>query len=451
MSEATNTCKCLVFNAGGSSMSGIALLLQTKGWLVHGYDRCPNHRTERLTKAGIVMHYGESFTFAEQSFAFAVHSSVEDSADLRERFAISSITPIYTQFALIDELTRTFKSIAITGSYGKTITTSLVVHILDAAGMTPSFTCGGNIIQYGTNASIGTSDYWVVEAVETHANLLHLHPTFSVILNIEDKHLVPLFEEFALRTKTTCIINVDDPLGSVLFGSLRSRTTLLSIGLDNTSADYGARDVTTNGDTISFTLFRGGTCLGPVQGSSIATFNIYNLLAASAIAHLVGAPYSAITSSIRSYRGVSNRFDLKLNVPSITVVTDIAHHPTSIRASIELANRLFGGPVTVVYRPHMYCELNENAQATEQSLDLADKVILRDVLSFKDQRNGGLDSLQFVTVRRNRKWVYSELDLLSTLSTGTLAHGVVILMGMYQDEALTDRICALVSKTKQIL
>jgi len=428
-------------------MSGIAILLQKGGWLVHGHENHASRRTENLADAGVTMHYGNSVDPEIGVVEFAVFSSIEDAEELRQSFHLAPSIPLYTQFALIDQLASGSTTVAIAGSYGKTTTTALVVNALDAAGLEPFFTCGGQLLSQGANARRGTSPIWVIEAVETHDNLLHLHPTHAVILNIEDRRLLPVFEAFALSATEVVIVDVGDPGGRALFSSLRNRSPALSMAVGGISADYSTCHSHVGRHAMGFTLLRGGVSVGRVSARSTTALDIGNLLAASAVAHCIGIPHESIASGIESCLGVVNRFQVRIVATRGTVITDIAHHPASIRTSIDMARHQFGGRIVVVYRPHMFRELGELASETGAALERADKIILRDVLSFKDHPISGRTSKDFVAERcLSSKWTHGEPDLVTTISAALSEPVTLLLMGMYQDEDLTDRACSLVAE-----
>ena len=360
------------------------------------------------------MHYGPSITCAVNCFDFITHSSVEKSEDLRKRLRIHQDIPIYTQFALINEIVRKSQIVAVTGSYGKTLTTSLITHILEVAGINASFTCGGYDIQFNTNARLGTSNYWVVEAVETHANLLYIYPTFSVVLNIEHENLIPLFTEFVKQTEKFSLINVDDLNCRLLADSLTPCNKLVRFGTSAINTGYAARHINATPTNTAFSLYYNCVHVGDLVANTIKAFSIYNALAAASIAHMLGLSHQCITSALCSYEGVANRFEVLQTHGSTTVVSDIAHHPPAITACITKCKSLFGGLVIVVYRPHMYQELNQHFSETTKALDGADIILVLDVLSFKDAEAGNIGAEEFVQKQQNRtKWLFGSIESIS--------------------------------------
>lgn len=437
---------CIVFNAGGASMSGVARLLCNSGWRVIGHEREPNFRTDALASSGIDVKFGGDLDISFDAVQFGVYSSVEDPGELRARFRLPDAVVLHSQFALIDSLSFGSISVAVAGSFGKTITTAITVAALDAAGLKASFTCGGEVISESSNSRVGSSPIWVIEAVETHGNLLHLRPALSLILNIESHSLLPLFASFVRNTTGVTILNADDPVCRKLLDLFSGSPSVLRMSFDDPSADYRATQLACPHGRISFALSFRDVNIGSIQSQLLTTFSPYNVLGAAAIAHQLKASHEDIVSGCSSFAGVRNRFEVRFRMGTTSVIADIAHHPASIRASLELARTHLARRVVVIYRPHMYAELDEEGSATKAALEVADRVILRDVLSFKDRLQGGPTSREFV--RRcgdPAKWAYAEINPQLSIQAEALDDTAVIIMGMYQDDLLIRAVCSMVT------
>lgn len=443
----------LVVHIGGSSMSGLADLLLTSGHTIYGWEKhVEGSRVQRFIEQGVVVFSGRIPEEILLAVDCVVHSSITSSKDIRAALGIGTNTPVYSQFEFINELARDSLSIAITGSYGKTLTTSLLSCIFDAGGYDVSFTCGGIVENYNSNAKLGTSDIWIIEAVETHGNCLWLNPTYGIVLNVEHDTQVPLFTEFIERTAREVFVNVDDPHTRELTGA--DRANVITFGVDSSSAMFRASNVLFTNDGLTFDLSWDGEVIGTVVTPQNRFFSVYNVLAASAFAVYWGLNIDTVNDGLRHYKGVRNRFDIFSSSDRYILIKDIAHHPESITEVIQKCMRYRREQIIVLYRPHMFKELNEDASATEAALELADAIVLLDIESVKDHLHGGQDAQRFVEARRemNDRWFYfSDHDALITWLEGMLGNSAVIIqMGMYlgmpADTRLTERLSTLLEQ-----
>lgn len=438
----------LIVHIGGSSLSGLAAVLHGSGHTVYGWEqRAEEPRVLQLVELGITVFSGPIPQETLAALDCVVHSSITSSEDIRATLSIPERTPVFSQFEFIDHCIRGATSIAITGSYGKTITTSLLSCMFDAGGHDVSFTCGGVVENYNSNAKLGTTDLWVVEAVETHRNCLRLSPTYGIVLNAEHADHVQLFREFIAKAEREVFINVDDHhLQSLV---TEAPGAVITFGVDS-SATFRASNACWADGGLTFELRHQGDVLGTVAVPGNRFFSIYNVLAACAAATHCGLSVDTINRGLGGYKGVRNRFDTLHVSDRYVFIKDIAHHPESIAEVVRRCREYHREQVIVLYRPHIYREINEDAAETAAALELADRIVLLDIESVKDRLLGGRDSRAFVESQPlSSKWLYfTDYEAIAAWLDESLEQSTVIAqMGMYQgmraDVEIADRICAI--------
>lgn len=395
-------CHVYFVGIGGISMSGLAELLADAGFRVSGSDRSPSAVTEILEAKGIRVYYGQRAENIADSIDCAVFTAAIH-PDNPEYIAVHEKSiPSLTRGQLLGQVMKNYRiPIAVSGTHGKTTTTSMVSEILLAADTDPTLAVGGMLKDIGGNMRIGGQDYFVTEACEYTNTFLDFAPRIGLILNIEEDHLDFFhdladirnsFHRFArLLPEDGClIINGEIENLAELTGDLACRVITFGSGPDS---DYYPAHIR-YGETgcPSFTLCgRGGrerlfTLQVPGE------HNIYNAMAAIALADVLSIDSALTAKALHSYQGTDRRFEYKGSFGGVTVIDDYAHHPTEIKATLTAAGNYPHKRLWCVFQPHTYSRTKAFLKEFARALALADRVVLTDIYAARETDCLGISS-----------------------------------------------------------
>ena len=387
---------------GGISMSGLAEVLLEKGFTVSGSDVKPTPLTQLLSSKGATVYYGQKYDNLTADIDLMVYTSAIH-ADNPEYVAAQDLhIPILTRAQLLGQMMRNYKTpIAISGTHGKTTTTSMVSEILLAADTDPTLSIGGILKTINGNIRVGHSGYFVTEACEYTNSFLSFYPKIGLILNVEEDHLDFFkdiddirnsFHQFALLLPKdgALIINGNIPC----IESITKQIACPIITFGNSSCfDYSAADISYNEKgCATFTLIKKG------HKSSVYTLgvpgehNIYNALAAIALSELLSIETSVIQKALSEFKGTDRRFEYKGTVNGITIIDDYAHHPTEITATLKAAVNYPHKTLWCLFQPHTYTRTKAFMKEFARALSLADKVILAKIYPARATDDLGISS-----------------------------------------------------------
>lgn len=397
---------------GGISMSGLAEILLDRGFTVSGSDGNKSALTEHLASMGAKIEYGQRAENITDDIDAVVYTAAIHRDNPEYMAAASAGIPMMDRAALLGQIMACYRnSIAISGTHGKTTTTSMISNILLKADTDPTISVGGILKSIGGNVRVGRSDTFITEACEYTNSFLSLTPKIAVILNIEEDHLDFFkdlndirhsFRIFAEKPdeQGTLIINSEiDNLNEITDG-LRCRivTYGFSEGSDYTAADI-AFDEHAHG---SFTLVEYGKPTLRIQLKVPGRHNISNALAAVAAARQIGISDDAILAGILSFDGADRRFEYKGQFNGVTVIDDYAHHPTEIRATLTAARNYPHKTLWCVFQPHTYSRTIAFLDQFADALMLADKVVLADIFAAREKDTGMVHSRDIVRLLQDQ-------------------------------------------------
>ena len=387
---------------GGISMSGLAEILLSEDFRISGSDRSPSELTRRLEELGAAVFYGQREENLSQDIDLVVYTSAikPDNPEMiaAEKLGIASLT----RAQLLGQMMKNYKTpIAVSGTHGKTTTTSMISQILLENNDDPTLSIGGIYKPIGGNIRVGSSDRFVTEACEYTNSFLSFNPKIGIILNIEEDHLDFFkdiddirnsFHEFArlLPADGTLIINGDIEHPEEITAGLSCKVVTYGSTSD---CDYSPSDITYDESGCpSFHLMRTD---GKEESYSLRVHgehNVYNAMAAIALADLLGISSSVTANALLNYGGTDRRFEYKGKVNGFTVIDDYAHHPTEIRATLLAAKNYPHHTIWCVFQPHTYTRTKAFLTDFAEALSLADEIILSDIYAARESDTLGISS-----------------------------------------------------------
>ena len=395
---------------GGIGMSGIAEVMHQLGYKVQGSDASDSYVVEKLRKAGIPVTIGHSPDNLGDAAVVVCSTAIKES-NPEFQAAAERRLPRVRRAEMLAELMRMQKTVAVAGTHGKTTTTSMVAALLDSGGVDPTVINGGIINRYGSNARLGKSDWWVIEADESDGSFLRLDGTIAVVTNIDPEHLEhygsfdavkDAFVEFVENVPFygLAVLCVDHPEVQNIIGRIRDRrivtygfSALADVRADNVTpvpsgTDFDALILDKDGERRSVHLHL------PMPGRH----NVQNALAAIAVALELGISDEAIVSGFERFEGVKRRFTKVGEADGAIVIDDYAHHPTEIRAVLAAAREGAEGRVIAVVQPHRYTRLQSLMEEFQNAFNDADVVFVTPVYA------AGEEPIDGVRLHRFGRW-----------------------------------------------
>lgn len=385
---------------GGISMSGLAEILLKEGFTVSGSDNKASALTQQLEDNGATVYIGQRAANIQPGIELVVYTAAIHPDNAEWKAAHDAGIPMLTRAEFLGQLMDNYaKSIAVSGTHGKTTTTSMISHILLAAESDPTISVGGMLAAIGGNIRVGESDVFLTEACEYTNSFLNFHPKYSIILNIEEDHLDFFkdindirnsFHKFAQNTAAdgVLILNaaIDHP--EEITADLKERVVTFGLTED---ADYTASDISYNeAACASFTYNVHGQAAGHVSLNVPGKHNIANALAAIAFATEAGFDNDTIIRGLQAFGGTARRFEYKGKLGGITIIDDYAHHPTEIAATLTAARNYPHNRIICIFQPHTYTRTKAFWTQFSDALSLADVVVLADVYAARETDTLGI-------------------------------------------------------------
>jgi UDP-N-acetylmuramate--alanine ligase len=398
-----------IIGIGGIGMSAIAEILLAKGYSVQGSDQKDSANVRRLRAKGVRVFIGHDAVNLVGARSVVISSAVKAGNPELEAARAKGL-PVIRRAEILAELMRLYSTVSVTGTHGKTTTTSLIAHIFVSAGVDPTVISGGIIQDWGTNARLGKGEWMIVEADESDGTFVRLPTQIGIVTNIDPEHLDYFksvenmhreFETFFRNIPfyglaVTCI---DHPVARDMVERLELRRDgrrLLTYGTTR-GADLMLRGLTQDRGGIVIDADLGPRVRGgerQIRGWSIpipGEHNALNALAAIATASEAGISDNAIRASLASFTGVKRRFELTGNWNGAAIYDDYAHHPAEISAVLAAARAGARGRVIAVFEPHRYSRVHDLFGEFCACFRDADSVIVAPLYSAGEQPIQGID------------------------------------------------------------
>ena len=426
---------------GGIGMSAIARYFKHRGFAVSGYDRTPSALTHALEQEGIAVHYEDDTAAIPKDIAhpFVIYTPAvpEDLGELQ--YVRSHGYALCKRSQALGEISRGQECLAISGTHGKTTTSTLLAHILTQSGEGCNAFLGGISKNYESNLLLGEKPVLVAEADEFDRSFLQLHPHIAVVTATDADHLdiygdrahmLEAFGQFTAQVDADGAVIVKQGVEVPLE---RTAAKVLRYAYDQ-PCDFYASDITPlDKGRFDFTINHPGGRMEHCQLGIPGWVNVENAVAAAACALLHGTAPVKIREALATFQGVRRRFDIRIDTPEIAYVDDYAHHPDELRASISSLRNIFPGrKITGIFQPHLYTRTRDFAADFADALSGLDALILLPIYPAREEPIPGVTSqiiFDKVTIadkvlipkeKLMEHLASSRIDCLATLGAGDI-------------------------------
>lgn len=378
-------------------MYPLAQILHTKGFYLTGSDNNETATLAAVRAMGIPVFLGQAAENIEGADCIVYSAAImEDNPELiAAKKARENGVYVAERSELLGLVTEQFsKAFCVSGTHGKTTTTSMLTMIMLEAGVDPSAVIGGKLKAIGGSGRAGKSEYMVCEACEFKDTFLHLFPNISIILNIDRDHmdyfktmerLKESFEKFCALTTDIIVANGSDPNTLEVVKNSGAKAKIVTFGKSADCCFYPENIRQISDFSWKFTLVNEKKALGEIEVNVPGEHNVYNAVAACAAAYSAGIPIEVIQRGMAKFTGAMRRFERLAEIDGVTFVDDYGHHPAEIAATLKTAKAMSFKRVWVVHQPFTYSRtamlLNEFAEA----LSIADRVVLTEIMGSREK------------------------------------------------------------------
>ena len=380
---------------GGIGMSGLAQIMNNMKFTIQGSDLKRNKNTDRLIKKGIKVYFGHNKKNLKKSTMIVISSAVKKN-NKELLVARNKKLPIFTRGEMLANIVALKKNIVVTGSHGKTTTTSLVANILVEAGLDPTVINGGVINSLKNNAQLGKGEWAVIESDESDGSFLKLPVTYSIVTNLDKEHLdfygnfenlKKSFSTFIEKTPSfgKSVICIDDNNLKSLLKKCKTRN-FLTYGFDRES-NYQIINLRKKSNFSTFDLklksiYGKFFYINNIEVNLIGDHNVKNATAAIVIALNLGIKVNKIKKALKKFLGIQRRFTKIFSIGKREFYDDYAHHPTEVKAVLKAAREVYKNrKIICVFQPHRYSRVQSLKNEFASSFKLSNQVLLCPVYS----------------------------------------------------------------------
>lgn len=394
-----------IVGIGGIGMSAIAEVLHHRGIKVGGSDMKDGINTRRLASKGIPVQIGQKAENIEGAKTVVLSSAVKSGNPEFEAGKAAGVT-VWSRAQMLARLMEDYKTISVTGTHGKTTTTSMIAWIFEQAGLDPTVITGGIINDWGTNARIGHGEWFIVEADESDETFVKLPTDIGVVTNIDPEHLdhygsvEAMHDAYArffngIQPGGALVAGIDHPVVREFVGRIppKEGNRLIRYG-DTDDADIRLTKIASNGAAnhlhavLNATIRGGERHLNDLTLSAPGHYNALNAMAAMAVAIEAGISDANIRQALASFKGVKRRFTQTGVWNGVTVYDDYAHHPVEIASVLKAARGAAKGRVIAIVQPHRYSRLKGLFDEFCSCFSDSDTLVVTPVYSAGEEPNG---------------------------------------------------------------
>ena len=391
---------------GGVSMSGIAEILKNWGFTVTGSDSTSSENTDKLIQNNIPVTIGHNLIDLEKS-DLVVYSAAIKSDDIELVRAKQLNIPIIERGSFLGKLTKAFRNtICVSGTHGKTTTTSMISLCFLEACKDPSIQVGAYLNSINGNYRVGNSEYFIIEACEYVESYLKLFPKTEIILNIDNDHLdyfgtldniVNSFAKYVrlLPSDGLLVINWDDEYCRTITKNTKAK--VVTYGINNQNANFVARNIKFNSNGFpTFDVYYNNNFYKTISLSVPGIHNVLNALSCIAVCHEYGLEKEDIKNALFKYTGAHRRFEYKGSFNNVSVYDDYGHHPTEILATSNALKQKTYNKSWVVFQPHTYSRTKKLLDDFATALLNFDNIIVTDIYAARENNTYNISSIDLV-------------------------------------------------------
>lgn len=436
---------------GGIGMSGIAEIMYNLGYKVQGSDLSASNNTKRLTDMGVQVFIGHDASNIT-NVSYVVVSSAINNNNPEIKEAIEKKIPVIKRAEMLAELMRLKCSIAVSGSHGKTTTTSLIACMFESSGLAPTVINGGIINRRKTNAYIGKSDYLIAEADESDATFIKIPSTIAVITNIDPEHmdfykdftnLVSAFKSFItnLPFYGFAVLCIDHPVVREISNHVTERR-IITYGIESQNANIRAYNIKSDISSSSFDVeinlpnVAGTTTIEQVSIPTPGKHNVLNSLAAIAIGVELDFGIKAIKNGFKHFSGVKRRFTKVCEYNGAEIIDDYAHHPVEIKATLATAKSIAEkrkSRVIAIFQPHRYSRVKDLFHDFTTCFSDSDKLYILDIYGAGEMPIDGITSRdlinEMVKLGARPEFIATPEDISEIIRSEANSGDLIVMMG----------------------
>ena len=445
MEDLSNFNNIFFIGIGGISMSGLAVLLKSKGKNVSGSDLVKSNITKNLKKQNIKVYYSHRASSVKGS-DLVVYSGAISNSNPQMKYAKAKNIQIIERSELLSLVAKAYKNvIAVSGTHGKTTTTAILSYIFIISGLNPTVHIGGVFDYIKGNILVGGKEYFITEACEFRDSFLYLQPTSSIVTNIEPEHLdyfktfekeKSSFNKFIENTKQKSYINTN------FKKIVNCKEKLQTYGF-NSDCDAYAKNLTLGTDgKYSFDCYKGKSYIGNFKLNVFGKHNVSNALAVISICLDYGIDYKAIYLGLKTFNNAHRRFEFIGSYKNCQVISDYAHHPTEILSSINTCKEVFNKKVICIFQPHTYSRTKTLLDSFSKCFNGLDALYILKTYSARESFDylGSADKLKESILKTNPnflvKGAYSKNEFLKEIKNVDVSNCVLLFLGAGDIEKL---------------
>ena len=428
---------------GGVSMSGIAEILRYWGFVVTGSDASSSEVTDKLIRNHIPVVIGHDLENVAKANLVVYSAAVKkDDPELMKAKELN--IPIIERGTFLGLLTKAFKNtICVSGTHGKTTTTSMISLCFLEAGKDPSIQVGAYLKQLDGNYRVGTSEYFIIEACEYVESYLKLFPKTEVILNIDNDHLdyfgtldniVKSFGNYVklLPEDGLLVINWDDPNCMQIAKNTSAR--VVTYGIKNENANFVARNITFNNNGFpTFDVYYNNFFFKTISLSVPGAHNVMNALACIAVCYVYGIEKEDMKNALLKYSGAHRRFEYKGSFNNVNVYDDYGHHPTEILATANALKQKKYNESWVIFQPHTYSRTQNLLDDFANVLTNFDHIIVTDIYAARETNTYNISSKDLVNKINSNgyhaKYISDFNDIVKYVKENAKPNDIVLTLG----------------------
>ena len=428
---------------GGIGMSAIARYFNNKNVNIFGYDRVKSSLCIELENEGMKIHYTEDTNqiSVQKEDTLVIYTPAIPSENTELSYFVKNNYIVMKRSEVLGKITEDHFTIAISGTHGKTTTSTMIAHILHDSGMDCTAFLGGVSTNYNSNLIFGTEkSVVVVEADEFDRSFLTLNPDVAVITSVDADHLdiyqnkerlISAFSDFTNKIKSGGTLFLEENIDMSVVN--RDDISVLKYGL-SVSSDCKGTDIYSDTKTMKFQVECNGNTFNDLRLNMGGVYNVMNAVASVSVANLLEIDSSKIVDGINTFMGIRRRFETHISSDNLVFIDDYAHHPKEVTESINAVKQMYPErKITVVFQPHLHSRTKDFMNEFANALSLADELILLDIYGAREKEIEGVSSQILLNKCTSTKKELSaldsivekiadkEIDVLLTLGAGDIS------------------------------